>query len=92
MRIMDDNEYRRRLIERVEALRKEAGMSKLTFRQQIGPIAAKKWSRFVTAREEEAWNYFSLKAIERIGQLFGLGTELLQFPSNQNRHRPDNAG
>jgi len=87
MRIMHDNEYRRRLIERVEALRKEAGMSNLTFRQQIGPIAAKKWIRFVTAREEEAWNYFSLKAIERIGQLFGLGAELLQFPSDQNERR-----
>jgi hypothetical protein len=87
MRIMDDNEYRRRLIERVEALRKDAGMPMLTFRQQIGPIAARKWIMFVTAKEEEAWNYFSLKAIGRIGQLFALGAELLQLPSNQNRHR-----
>ena len=92
MRILDDNEYRRRLIERVEALRKEAGMPKLTFRQQIGPFAAKKWIRFVTAREEEAWNYFSLKAMERISKVFGIGAELLQFPCNQKRHRPDNAG
>ncbi len=37
-------------------------MPMLRFRQQIGPVAARKWVRFVTANDEEAWNHFSLKA------------------------------
>lgn len=78
---MSDNEYRRRLIARVEALRREAGMPKLRFRQQIGPVAARKWARFITARDEEAWNYFPLKAVDRIGKLFDVGAELLSFRS-----------
>jgi hypothetical protein len=87
MQTMKNNEYRRRLIARVEALRTEAGMPMLRFRQQIGPVAARKWVGFVTASDEEAWNYFSLKAIDRIAQLFGLGAELLQFKSNQSKRR-----
>ncbi len=82
MQTMDDNEYRRRLIARVEALRKAAGMPVLAFRQQIGPVAARKWTSFVTSPDEEAWKYFSLKAIDRIAQLFGLSAELLQFKSD----------
>ncbi len=39
-RHMDDAEYRRRLIERVELLRAEVRMSKLAFHQQIGPVAS----------------------------------------------------
>jgi hypothetical protein len=78
---MDNNEYRRRLIARVEALRAEAGMPMLRFRQQIGPVAARDWARFVAAGDEEAWNYFSLKAVDRIANLFDVGAELLSFKS-----------
>lgn len=78
---ISDNEYRRRLIARVEALRKEAGIPMLRFRQQIGPTAARDWTSFVTACDEDAWHHFSLKAIERIGKLFGVGAELLSFRS-----------
>jgi hypothetical protein len=81
MPTMDNNEYRRRLIARVEALRTEAAMPMLRFHQQIGPVAARKWSRFVVTSDEEAWNYFSLKAVDRIGKLFGVGAELLSFRS-----------
>jgi hypothetical protein len=81
MSTMSNNEYRRRLIARVEALRAEAGMPMPRFRQQIGPVAARKWVRFVTADDEDAWNYFSLKAIDRIAKVFGVGAELLSFRS-----------
>jgi hypothetical protein len=81
MPAMDDNEYRRRLIARVEALRTEAAMPMLRFHQQIGPVAARKWARFVVASDEEAWNYFSLKAVDQIANLFGVGAELLSFRS-----------
>jgi hypothetical protein len=57
---MENNEYRRRLIARVEALRAEVGMPMLRFRQQIGPVAARDWARFVAA-SDEAWNYFRLR-------------------------------
>jgi hypothetical protein len=81
MPTMDNNEYRRRLIARVEALRTEAAMPMLRFHQQIGPVAARKWTRFVTASDEEAWNYFSLKAVDRIANIFGVGAELFSFRS-----------
>jgi hypothetical protein len=81
MPAMSNDEYRRRLIARVEALRREAGMPKLRFQQQIGPVAARKWARFMTASEEDAWKCFSLKAIDRIGKLFGVGADLLSFRS-----------
>jgi hypothetical protein len=55
MSTMSDKEYRRRLIARVETLRAEAGMPMLRFHQQIGPVAARKWARFVAASDEEAW-------------------------------------
>ena len=41
----------------------------------------------MTANDEEAWNYFSLKAIDRIAELFGVGAELLQFKPNQDAGR-----
>jgi hypothetical protein len=81
MPTMNNNEYRRRLIARVEALRAEAGMPMLRFHQQIGPVAARDWARFVATSDEEAWNYFSLKAVDRIANLFGVGAELLSFKS-----------
>ena len=82
MSIMSNSEYRRRLIARVEALRREARMPKLRFQQQIGPVAARKWARFVAASEEDAWDCFSLKAIERIATVLGVGGgDLLAFPS-----------
>jgi hypothetical protein len=87
MPTMSDKEYRRRLIARVETLRTEAAMPMLLFHQQLGPVAARKWGRFVTANDEEAWNNFSLKAVERIAELFGVGAELLQFKPNQDRSR-----
>jgi hypothetical protein len=79
MATVSNNEYRRRLIARVEALRTEAGMPVLRFRHQIGPVAARKWARFVSASDEEARNCFSLKAIDRIAKLFGVGADLLSF-------------
>jgi len=81
MPTLNNKEYRRRLIARVEALRAEAAMPMLRFHQQIGPVAARKWARFVAASKEEAWNHFSLKAVDRIGKLFGVGAELLSFRS-----------
>jgi hypothetical protein len=81
MQNLTDSEYRRRLIARVEALRLDTRMTKLAFHQQIGPLASAFWKRFETAREEEAWQRFSLKGISRIGELFGLGAELLHFDS-----------
>ena len=87
MPFMSDKQYRRRLIARVEALRTEAAMPMLRFHQQLGPVAARKWTKFVTANDEEAWNYFSLKAIDRIAELFGVGAELLQFKPHQDAGR-----
>jgi hypothetical protein len=84
MPTMDNNEYRRRLIARVEALRAEAAMPMLRFHQQIGPVAGRKWARFVAANDEEAWNYFSLKAVDRIARLFNVGAELLSFRSRMD--------
>jgi hypothetical protein len=81
MPTMDNNEYRRRLIARVEALRAEAAMPMLRFHQEIGPVAARDWAKFVTASDEEAWSHFSLKAVARIAKLFGVGAELLSFRS-----------
>jgi hypothetical protein len=87
MPFMSDKQYRRRLIARVEALRTEAAMPMLRFHQQLGPVAARKWTKFVAANDEEAWNYFSLKAVERIAELFGVGAKLLQFKPNQDTSR-----
>ena len=82
MPTMSNSEYRRRLTARVEALRREARMPKLRFQQQIGPVAARKWAGFVAASEQDAWNYFSLKGVERIATVFGVGGgDLLSFPS-----------
>ena len=79
---MSNNEFRRRLIARVEALRREAGMPKLRFQQQIGPVAARKWTGFMTAGEEDAWKCFSLKAIDRVATVFRVGGgDLLSFRS-----------
>jgi hypothetical protein len=76
---LSDRDYRRRLIARVEALRLNARMTKRDFHQQIGPVASDFWKRFETLNEEEAWQHFSLKGISRIGDVFGVGAELLQF-------------
>lgn len=81
MQNLSDREYRCRLIARVEALRLDARMTKRDFHQQIGPLASAFWRRFETASEEEAWQHFSLKGISRIGEVFGLGAEMLQFKS-----------
>jgi hypothetical protein len=81
MGTMSDQEYRRRLIARVEALRTEAAVPRLSFQQQIGPVSARRWNRFVTAPDEDAWNHFSLKAVDRIANLFGVGAELFSFRS-----------
>ncbi|WP_213803738.1 hypothetical protein [Granulicella sp. dw_53] len=79
MPTMNNKEYRRKLIARVEALRTEAGMPMLRFHQQIGPVAARDWAKFVAASDEEAWSHFSLEAVARIANLFGVGAELLSF-------------
>jgi hypothetical protein len=81
MKNLSDSEYRRRLITRVEALRLDARMTKRDFYQQIGPVASHFWKRFEASSEEEAWQRFSLKGISRIGDVFGVGAELLHFDS-----------
>lgn len=79
---MNDSEYRRRLIARVDALRLEAGMPMLRFWQLMGPVAARRWNRFVTADDEEAWYHFSLKAVCRIAEMFEVrDTALLSLKS-----------
>ena len=79
---MDNREFRRRLIARVEALRIEFRLPKLVFYERIGPVAAKRWARFVAASDDEAWNYFPLKYIDLIAAMFGIGgTELMKFKS-----------
>jgi hypothetical protein len=76
-----DSDFRRRLIARVEALRLDARITRLDFHQQIGPVASCFWRQFVSLNDEEAWQRFSLRDISRIGELFGLGAEILQFDS-----------
>jgi hypothetical protein len=79
---MEDQEFRCRLIARVEALQAEVRMSCLAFYEQIGPVAVKRWSRFMTAGDEDAWSYFALKQINRIARIFGIGgADLLRFKS-----------
>jgi hypothetical protein len=78
---LSDREYRRRLIARVEALRLDARITKRDFHQQIGPVASAFWIKFETMSEDEVWNHFSLKGISRIGDVLGVGAELLQFDS-----------
>ena len=57
-------------------------MSRLVFYEQIGPAAAKRWARFAGACDEEAWNYFPLKQVDRIAGIFGIGgDDLLRFNS-----------
>jgi len=78
---MENSEYRRRLIARVEALRKEALMTRPDFHSRIGAVASEAWIKFSTSTDEEAWEHFSMKAISRICKVFGVGVELLQFKS-----------
>ena len=75
-------EFRRRLIARAEALRTEVRMSRLTFYEQIGPVAARRWALFITANDEDSWNYFPLKKIDHIAGIFWIGgADLLRFKS-----------
>lgn len=69
----EDREFRRRLIARVETLRREVIMSRLVFFEQIGPVAAKRWARFMTASSEDAWSYFPLKQIDHIADEWETG-------------------
>jgi hypothetical protein len=78
---MNNCEYRKRLIARVEGLRKEALMTKPDFHYQIGAVASANWIKFTTATEEEAWCHCSMKAISRICEVLDVGTELLYFAS-----------
>ena len=80
---MDNIEYRRRLIERVEALRIEARITRLAFHQQIGPVAAGHWTEFATSNKEEAWKFFSLQAVNRIAELLRVGVEVFHFPDDR---------
>jgi hypothetical protein len=82
MATADDRVYRRRLIARVEILRTAQSMTRLRFRQLIGPVAARCWTDFVDNSDEEAWNHFSLKVIESIAKGLGVGAvEILIFTS-----------
>ena len=81
---MDNIEYRRRLIERVEALRIEARITRLAFHQQIGPVAAGHWTKFAMSDEEAAWKFFSLQAVNRIAELLRVGAEIFFFPDDRH--------
>jgi hypothetical protein len=79
---MNNKEFRRRLIARVEALRIEFRLPKIVFYDRIGPVGAKRWARFVAASDDEAWNHFPLKYMDRIAGMFGIGgADLLRFKS-----------
>ena len=79
---MDNQEFRRRLIARVEALRIDFRLPKLVFYERIGPVAAKRWARFVAASDDEAWCHYPLKYMDRIAGMFGIGgADLLRFES-----------
>jgi hypothetical protein len=81
----DDREYRRRLIARVEALRTAESITKLRFRQLIGPIAARCWTNFTDNSDNEAWNHFSVKVVENIAKGLGVGAvEMLIFTSQND--------
>jgi hypothetical protein len=78
----DDREYRRRLVARVEALRTVESMTRIRFRQLIGPVASRRWENFVNSSDDEAWNHFSLKVIENIAKGLRVGAvEMLIFAS-----------
>jgi len=74
-----DSEFRRRLIARVEALRVDARMTRQEHHQQIGPVVSSFWREFISLTDEEVWHRFSLEGMSRIGEVFGIGQELLQF-------------
>jgi hypothetical protein len=75
----NDN-FRQKLISRVEELRVAGKMTKQEFVTLIGPPAATSWEAFVAADASDAWNHVSTKMFERIAQVFGIGSaELLRF-------------
>jgi hypothetical protein len=85
----DDREYRRRLIARVEALRAVESMTRLRFRQLIGPVAARGWENFVDNSDETSWNHFSLKVIGSIAKGLGVSAvEMLIFTSQGEERCP----
>jgi hypothetical protein len=86
MPTMGNNECRRRPIARVEALRTEAGMP-LRFHQQTGPVAARKWARFVAASDEPGMEPLFVERRRPDQKLFGVGAELLSFKSQTNTQR-----
>jgi hypothetical protein len=87
MPAMENNEYRCRLIARVEALRAEAGMPMLRFHQQIGPVAARKWARFVASSDEPGMESLLVEGRRPDRKLFGVGAEPLSFKSQTNTQR-----
>jgi hypothetical protein len=54
-------------------------MTRSDFHARIGAVASREWIAFVANRDKEKSQYFSLKVISRICEVFGVGTELLQF-------------
>jgi hypothetical protein len=86
----NDAEFRRRLIDRVDALRAAARMSKEEFTAAAGPVAARSWTRFVAANESDAWHYLSIETLDRIAAAFNVGgADLVRFRSEVEklRHR-----
>lgn len=82
MATMSNSEYRHRLSSVWRTYAETPESRSLRFRQQLGPVAAQYRTTFVTADEDEAWNHFSLQAIDRIATLFEIGSgELISFRS-----------
>ncbi len=80
--MLKDNEFRRRLIERVEALRAAALMSSDEFNARVGPPAAKGWAKFIAADARDPWSHLSVGTLEGIAAAFEIGgSDLLSFKS-----------
>jgi hypothetical protein len=76
----NDAEFRRRLIDRVDALRVAARMSEEEFFATAGPVAAKGWARFVAADGSDAWEHLSIETLDRVAGAFDIGgADLLRF-------------
>jgi hypothetical protein len=74
----NDN-FRQKIITRVESLRAARTMTQEEFRTLIGPPAASNWKGFVEADASEAWNHVTPDMFERLAKVFGISSgELLK--------------
>jgi hypothetical protein len=74
-----DDDLRQRVIARVDDLRTSRQMTKQELDTLIGPPAAQRWTAFVTASADEAWNHVTTRMFDRIAEVLGIGSsELLR--------------